>query len=167
VGFLTGLSADELEVRRETALLHALAFVAGFSAIFIALGASASASGLLLHWQVWIGRIGGVVVILFGLYLLRVIQPAFLTRERRLQLANKHSATGIRLRRVTFGAAWTPCIGPYSAILTMAAAQGAWGGVPDCYGVRARPCRAVPARRSGPGPLPGLVPAVPALPRLG
>src|SRR3989442_5000837 len=90
VGFLTGLSADQLEVRRGTALLHALAFVAGFSGVFIALGASASALGaLLLHWQVWIGRIGGVLVILFGLYLLRVVQPAFLTRERRLQLAHQ------------------------------------------------------------------------------
>jgi len=130
VGFLTGLSADELEVRRGTALLHALAFVAGFSAIFIALGASASALGvLLLHWQVWIGRIGGVVVILFGLYLLRVIQPAFLTRERRLQLANKPLGyAGSAFVGVTFGAAWTPCIGPIlGAILTLAAAQGSVG----------------------------------------
>src|SRR2546426_4767157 len=82
VGFLTGLSADQLEVRRGTALLHALAFVAGFSGVFIALGASASAlGGLLLHWQVWIGRIGGVGVILFGLVPLRVVQPAFFPRS--------------------------------------------------------------------------------------
>src|SRR3989442_12327073 len=112
-----------MEVRRGTALLHALAFVAGFSGVFIALGASASAlGGLLLHWQVWIGRIGGAVVILFGLYLLRVIQPAFLTRERRLQLANKpFGYVGSALVGVTFGAAWTPCICPLpGAILTMA-----------------------------------------------
>jgi len=130
VGFLTGLSADELEVRRGTALLHALAFVAGFSAIFIGLGASASVLGvLLLHWQVWIGRIGGVVIILFGLYLLRVIQPAFLTRELRLQLANKPLGyVGSGFVGVTFGAAWTPCIGPIlGAILTLAAAQGSVG----------------------------------------
>ena len=127
VGFLTGLSADELEVRRGTALLHALAFVAGFSAIFIGLGASASVLGvLLLHWQVWIGRIGGVVIILFGLYVLRVIQPAFLTRDLRLQLANKPLGyVGSGFVGVTFGAAWTPCIGPIlGAILTLAAAQG-------------------------------------------
>ena len=130
VGFLTGLSADELEVRRGTALLHALAFVAGFSGVFIALGASASAlGGLLLHWQVWIGRIGGVVVILFGLYLLRVIQPAFLSRERRLQLANKPLGfVGSAFVGITFGAAWTPCIGPIlGAILTLAAAQASVG----------------------------------------
>ena len=130
VGFLTGLSADELEVRRGTALLHALAFVAGFSGVFIALGASASAlGGLLLHWQVWIGRIVGVVVILFGLYLLRVIQPAFLSRERRLQLANKPLGfVGSAFVGITFGAAWTPCIGPIlGAILTLAAAQASVG----------------------------------------
>jgi len=130
VGFLTGLSADELAVRRGTALLHALAFVAGFSGVFIALGASASVLGvLLLHWQVWIGRIGGVVIILFGLYLLRVIQPAFLTRERRLQLADKPLGyLGSAFVGITFGAAWTPCIGPIlGAILTMAAAQTSVG----------------------------------------
>jgi cytochrome c-type biogenesis protein len=127
VGFLTGLSTEELEGRRGTALLHALAFVAGFSAIFIVLGASASVLGVvLLRWQVWIGRIGGVVVILFGLYLLRVVQPAWLTRERRLQLAHKPLGyLGSAFVGVTFGAAWTPCIGPIlGAILTMAAAQG-------------------------------------------
>src|SRR6266536_4813219 len=71
VGFLTGLTVQELEVRRGAALLHAVWFVAGFSAVFVALGATASALGaLLLHSQAWIGRIGGLVVILFGFYLL-------------------------------------------------------------------------------------------------
>src|SRR5439155_11321 len=65
VGFLTGLSLEEVEAQRGTALVHALWFVAGFSLIFIALGATASALGvLLLRSQVWIGRIGGVVVVL-------------------------------------------------------------------------------------------------------
>jgi cytochrome c-type biogenesis protein len=126
VGFLTGLTLEELEVRRGTALAHALWFVAGFSLIFVALGASASALGaVLLRSQVWIGRIGGILVILFGLYLLRVFQPAFLTRERRLQLAHKPLGyLGSAFVGVTFGAAWTPCIGPIlGAILTMAAAQ--------------------------------------------
>src|SRR2546427_7773645 len=61
VGFLTGLSLEELQARRGTALLHALWFVAGFSLIFLALGATASALGrLLLQYQLWIGRVGGV-----------------------------------------------------------------------------------------------------------
>jgi cytochrome c-type biogenesis protein len=126
VGFLTGLTLEELELRRGTALLHAVWFVAGFSAIFIALGATASAlGGLLLRSQVWIGRVGGIVVILFGLYLLGVLRPAFLMRERRVQLARKPLGyLGSAVVGVTFGAAWTPCIGPIlGAILTLAAAK--------------------------------------------
>src|ERR1700704_2697049 len=70
VGFITGLSAEELQVRRGTALAHAVWFVAGFSAVFIALGATASVlGGFMLRYHVWIGRLGGVLVIAFGLYL--------------------------------------------------------------------------------------------------
>src|SRR5207237_1033866 len=76
VGFLTGLTLEELEIRRGTALVHALWFVAGFSLVFVALGATASALGVwLVQSQVWIGRIGGVLVILFGLYLLGWLRP--------------------------------------------------------------------------------------------
>jgi cytochrome c-type biogenesis protein len=130
VGFLTGLTLEELELRRGTAVLHALWFVAGFSAIFIALGATASAFGvLLLHSQVWIGRVGGIVVILFGLYLLGAVRPGFLMRERKLQLARKPLGyLGSAVVGITFGAAWTPCIGPIlGAILTLAAAQPSVG----------------------------------------
>jgi len=130
VGFLTGLTLEELEVRRGTALAHALWFVAGFSLIFIALGATASALGvLLLRSQVWIGRIGGGVVILFGLYLLGVVRPGLLMRERKVQLARKPLGyLGSAFVGITFGAAWTPCIGPIlGAILTLAAAQASVG----------------------------------------
>ncbi|HYL21868.1 MAG TPA: cytochrome c biogenesis protein CcdA [Gemmatimonadales bacterium] len=126
VGFLTGLTLEELEVRRGTALVHAVWFVAGFSLVFVALGVTASALGVaLLHSQVWIGRVGGVVVVLFGLYLIGVLRPAALMRERRIELARKPLGyAGSALVGVTFGAAWTPCIGPIlGAILTMAAAQ--------------------------------------------
>ncbi len=126
VGFLTGLSVEELQVRRGTALLHAVWFVAGFSLIFVGLGAIASTLGSLLRgYQVWLGRGGGVVVILFGLYLLGVLRPAVLMRERRLQLARKPLGyVGSAFVGVAFGAAWTPCIGPIlGAILTLAAAR--------------------------------------------
>ena len=117
-------------MRRGTALAHALWFVAGFSLIFIALGATASALGvLLLRSQVWIGRIGGGVVILFGLYLLGVVRPGLLMRERKVQLARKPLGyLGSAFVGITFGAAWTPCIGPIlGAILTLAAAQASVG----------------------------------------
>lgn len=126
VGFLTGMSAEELEGRRGTALVHAVWFVAGFSLIFVALGATASAiGGLLRDYQVWIGRLGGVLVIAFGLYLLGVLRPAFLARERRIQLERKPVGyLGSAFVGVAFGAAWTPCVGPIlGAIFTLAATQ--------------------------------------------
>jgi cytochrome c-type biogenesis protein len=132
VGFLTGLTIEEMPGRRGAALLHAAWFVAGFSFIFMALGASASALGnLLLHYQVWLGRVGGVLVLLFGLYLLGVLRPAFLMRERKIELASKPIGyVGSALVGMTFGAAWTPCIGPIlGGILTLAAARGSvWQG---------------------------------------
>jgi cytochrome c-type biogenesis protein len=124
VGFLTGLSVEELQAMRGTALLHALWFVAGFSAVFMALGATASVlGGFMLRYHVWIGRIGGVLVLLFGLYLLGVLRPAFLMQERRIQLARKPLGyAGSAVVGLAFGAAWTPCIGPIlGAILTLAA----------------------------------------------
>src|SRR5438876_456780 len=73
--------------------------------------------------------IGGVLVILFGLYLLGWLRPAFLMRERKVQLARKPVGyVGSAVVGVTFGAAWTPCIGPIlGAILTLAAAQASVG----------------------------------------
>src|SRR5205807_7643072 len=115
VGFLTGLTLEELEVRRGTALAHALWFVAGFSLIFIALGATASALGVLfLRSQVWIGRIGGGVVILFGLYLLGVLRQALLMDERKVQVASKPLGyVGSTFVGATFGAALHPTVGSH------------------------------------------------------
>jgi cytochrome c-type biogenesis protein len=126
VGFLTGMSVDELQGRRGTALLHGLWFVAGFTLVFVLLGATASALGSLLReQQKWLGRLGGVLVILFGLYLIGVFRPAFLMRERRIELSRKPLGYfGSGVVGITFGAAWTPCIGPIlGAIFTLAATR--------------------------------------------
>jgi cytochrome c-type biogenesis protein len=130
VGFLTGMSVEEIERRRGTAFLHGLWFVAGFALVFVLLGASASAvGGLLRDQQVWLGRVGGALVILFGLYLLGALRPAFLARERRIALARKPLGYfGSGVVGFTFGAAWTPCIGPIlGAILTLAATREGLG----------------------------------------
>ena len=130
VGFLTGMSVEEAERHRGTALLHGIWFVAGFSLVFVLLGAAASAVGSLLRdYQVWLGRIGGVLLILFGIYLLGILRPMVLMREWRIQLARKPLGYfGSGVVGFTFGAAWTPCIGPIlGGILTLAATQAGLG----------------------------------------
>lgn len=130
VGFITGMSLEEIGGQRRTALIHALWFVSGFSLIFMILGASASAFGNLLgQYQVWIGRVGGVLVIFFGLYLLGILRPAFLMRERKFEIRQKPLGfLGSAVVGIAFGAAWTPCIGPIlGGILTLAAARSTVG----------------------------------------
>lgn len=134
LSFVTGLGLEELESSdaelRRTALAHSLFFVAGFSAIFLALGASASFLGQLLReYQMWIARVGGVIVILFGLHLLRLTPLRWLERERRAHLEQKPVGyLGSFVVGVTFGAGWTPCIGPIlGGILTFAATRQTLG----------------------------------------
>ena len=77
IGFLTGMSLPEMGGRRRVALLHALLFVLGFSLVFVLLGASATALGRALnYYQLWLQRIGGVLIIVFGLVCLGVIKVA-------------------------------------------------------------------------------------------
>jgi cytochrome c-type biogenesis protein len=123
--FVTGVGFEDLTRARRSALLHAILFVVGFTIIFVALGASATVLGrVLLHYRVWITRLGGALVVVFGLYLLGVIRVAAFDRERRVHLASKPVGyLGTVLVGIAFGAGWTPCLGPIlGAILTYTAA---------------------------------------------
>jgi cytochrome c-type biogenesis protein len=123
--FVTGVGLDDLGSARRSALVHAMLFVLGFTLIFIALGASATVLGRLLGaYRDWITRIGGALVVLFGLYLLGAVRVGAFDRERRVHLANKPVGyLGTALVGVAFGAGWTPCLGPIlGAILTYTAA---------------------------------------------
>ena len=123
--FVTGVGLDDLGNQRRASLVHALLFVLGFTLIFVALGASATVLGrLLLAYRVWITRLGGALIVVFGLYLLGVIRVAAFDRERRVHLANKPVGyLGSILVGIAFGAGWTPCLGPIlGAILTYTAA---------------------------------------------
>jgi len=126
VTFITGMTLDDVARSRRTALVHALLFVLGFSLIFLALGASATLLGrLLVTYRVWISRVGGVLVLAFGLYLLGLFNLGAFARERRVHITDKPLGyLGTVVVGIAFGAGWTPCIGPIlGSILTYAATQ--------------------------------------------
>ena len=138
VGFVTGLTLDELkdgdrsEARRQAAV-HAALFVLGFSLVFLALGASATALGGALRRSLpLLQQVGGIVIAAFGLYLLGVLKIPALMRERRVQLASKPAGKlGSVVVGVAFGAGWTPCIGPVLASVLLYASfeETLWRGM--------------------------------------
>ena len=130
ITFVTGLSLEDVSRARRAALVHSLLFVCGFTAIFVALGAGATALGVLLAaYRDWIGRIGGVLLVIFGLILLEVIRVPALSRDRRIYLADKPVGyLGSVVVGIAFGAGWTPCIGPVlGGILSLASATASVG----------------------------------------
>ncbi len=127
ITFITGMGFEDVTRSRRTTLVHALLFVFGFSIIFVALGASATALGnLLLAYRDWISRIGGALVIVFGLYMLGVLRIGAFAQDTRMHLSDKPVGyLGTVLVGIAFGAGWTPCIGPIlGAILTYASNSG-------------------------------------------
>ena len=116
--------------KRALLIRNSLLFVLGFSLIFIALGASASALGSLLRANREVLTIGGgLLVILFGLVMLGVIRLPWLMRDTRVQARHDASTPwGAVLLGMAFAAGWTPCIGPVlGGILTLAGASGTLG----------------------------------------
>lgn len=127
ITFITGLSFDELtatgqgaRVRRLT-LIHSLAFIFGFSLVFIALGATATAVGQFLRaHQDTLRIVGGVLIMFFGIYLTGIVPIPFLSRERKIHLSGKPLGVfGSILVGITFAAGWTPCIGPILASILL------------------------------------------------
>ena len=133
--FVTGMSLEDLQegVNRRATFVHSILFVLGFSAIFVLLGAAASFLGQFFrYYEVWIARVGGVIIILLGMHLAGVFRLTPLMREKRVHLADKPvgylGTFGVGL---AFGAGWTPCIGPIlGGILTYGFSQDTmWAGV--------------------------------------
>jgi len=121
MSYITGLSVENLakveerERFKSTILLNALLFIAGFSTVFIAFGASASLIGQVLYeYQDVIRKVGGILIIVFGLYLLGILKLNFLMTERRLMHFESRPVgyVGSYLIGTAFAAGWTPCVGP-------------------------------------------------------
>lgn len=126
LGFITGFTFNEMRDRRRMAMVHAVLFVLGFTLVFMLFGASATALGRSLkYFDVWFQRVGGVLIILFGIYCLGVVRLPFLDQDARLHLDRKPVGyLGSVLVGMAFAAGWTPCIGPIlGGILTLAAEQ--------------------------------------------
>lgn len=126
VGYLGGRAAgggSDLAARWRT-FSHGVAFVLGFSAVFVTLGVAASfAGGLLYDLRFWLTKIGGIVVIVFGLHMIGVFHIPFLAYDTRRQQAPdpKLGYLSSAMMGVFFSAGWSPCVGPVlGAILTLA-----------------------------------------------
>jgi cytochrome c-type biogenesis protein len=129
VSYITGISYDEL-VSRESrkknmhiTLLHSLVFVAGFSIIFVLLGATASLAGSILSQYLDVIRVvGGVLIIIMGVFVMDVVNIPFLQREAKLHFKTRPAGyVGTLLVGMVFGAGWTPCTGPFlGSVLTLA-----------------------------------------------
>jgi cytochrome c-type biogenesis protein len=128
--FLAGTSLERFaleskpHVRRETVIAAAL-FVLGFSTVFVALGASASAIGALIRAYTGpLSIVAGILIIMMGLHFLGLTPIALLHRQKRMDVAKPVSLWGAYVMGVAFAFGWTPCIGPVlAAILAVAASE--------------------------------------------
>lgn len=131
VGYLGGRTAGMQGSGKNdkiVALSHGLAFVIGFSTVFILLGVAASAiGGLLYDVRTWVAKIGGIVVVIFGLHMVGIIRIPFLEYDLRHQgePTNRRGYFASFMMGVFFSAGWSPCVGPVlGAILTLALNDG-------------------------------------------
>jgi len=133
LGYMGGGSVSGMVANKKAGVLHSLAFVAGFALVFVILGASV---GVLSQWLsqylVWVQRVGGIVLIVFGLHTLGLLKIPFLYYDTRAQMGKRGMGyLSSFLMGVFFSAGWAPCVGPIlTAILLLASnaqtvAQGA------------------------------------------
>jgi cytochrome c-type biogenesis protein len=136
LSFVSGVSLEEMRSDQAVArvrsrvVLNSVAFIAGFSLVFISLGASASyLGGLFLGYRDLIRLLGGLFVLLVGLYLVGFFKIAALERYLQFNLKDKPAGyLGSVAVGITFAVAWTPCVGPIlGAILALASTSGEIG----------------------------------------
>lgn len=124
VAFIGGTSANSRKVFQ-----NALFFVLGFSAVFILFGTLAgSIGGFFIESKMLVNKIGGVFIILFGLFMLRIVKIPFLKTEKRISVTlpfSKGAYLNSLILGIVFGAGWTPCVGPVLGSVLFLASQTA------------------------------------------
>lgn len=134
--FLAGISLDELTgedsntIPRAKVFFASLAFVLGFTTVFVALGASASAIGqVVMQYLDIFGYIAGAIIIVMGLHFLGVFRIGLLYREARVHVERKPAGLlGAYFIGIAFAFGWTPCVGPVlAAILFVAGTEDTVG----------------------------------------
>lgn len=130
MAYLSGTTPSEAKSHRKVLFLNSLFFVLGFSVIFSLLGVLLNTVLEFVAYdaQLWLSRIGGVIIIFFALFLLGIIKPKFLLQEKKLHVQKKFKNQ--YLTSFVFGAAfavgWTPCVGVILAgVLALAITQPA------------------------------------------
>ncbi|MBM3152901.1 MAG: cytochrome c biogenesis protein CcdA [Chloroflexi bacterium] len=136
LGYLGGRAAggETAGGNRWVTFSHGAAFVLGFSVVFILFGISISALGSLLYdIRLWLARLGGLVVVIFGLHMIGVFRIPFLEYDIRVHQApdRKLGYLSSFLMGIIFSAGWSPCVGPALTLITTIALTG--GSIP--YGI--------------------------------
>ncbi len=128
--YLAGVSMEDLEIETRSAarrdiLWSSILFVLGFTTVFVALGATASAFGGVLRANLHIlSWIAGAIIILMGLHFLGLLKVSLLYREKRAEITKPIGLFGSYVMGLAFAFGWTPCIGPIlAAILAVAGTQ--------------------------------------------
>lgn len=139
LSFISGLSVEELQTTTNRAevwrrvSLNSLAFIFGFSVVFVALGASASAIGQFLQANKYIiEKVAGVVIVIFGIHFTGLFRIKWLDYEKKMNIQVRNvGLIGAFILGFAFAFGWTPCIGPIlGAILAIAATQETiWRGI--------------------------------------
>jgi cytochrome c-type biogenesis protein len=135
ISLMSGVSIDHLKAEgqsssRRAVMANSLAFNAGLSVIFLALGGTAGLVGAAIINNVWVRVIGGLVIIIFGLHLIGLLKIKYLYKDTR-QFSNEkpRGMLGSLTLGIAFAAGWTPCIGPIlGGIIGLAATSGGWKG---------------------------------------
>ncbi len=135
ISLMSGVSVDHLKSdggrnSRRAVIANSLAFNAGLSVIFLALGGTAGLVGATIINNVWVRVIGGLVIIIFGLHLIGLLKIKYLYKDTRQFSSEKpRGMLGSLTLGIAFAAGWTPCIGPIlGGIIGLAATSGGWKG---------------------------------------